>query len=57
VIQPVVGGLTTSAILASGSGPLRVPLQGAIFGGRWGKEDRLDNCKSDCPGDGRVDQV
>jgi len=52
VNQPVVGGLTTSVILARGSELPQVPLQEVIFGGRWGKEDRLDNCKSDCSGDG-----
>ena len=49
MIQPV-GGLTTSVILARGSELPQVPLQEVIFGGRWGKEDRLDNCKSDSSG-------
>jgi len=37
------GGLTTSSIFSRGSELPQVPLHGAVFGGRWGKEGRLDN--------------
>ena len=43
--------MTTSSIFSRGSELPQMPLRKVVFGGKWGKEGKLDNWGSDHSGD------